>query len=115
MRVVLQRASRASVSVDGEIVGAIGGDNVQTDGNRVEATIARNILSGGSPTVALQGAGGTAKSTPQQNAVIARVVGNSTDRTLEQAFVMSDGMAGNVVEITEGSQAVMRKEGNLLT
>jgi hypothetical protein len=97
------------------LVGAIGGDNVQTDGNRVEATIARNILSGGSPTVALQGAGGTAKSTPQQNAVIARVIGNSSDRTLEQAFVMSDGMAGNVVEITEGSQAVMRKEGNLLT
>jgi hypothetical protein len=97
------------------LVGAIGGDNVQTNGNRVEATIARNILSGGSPTVALQGAGGTAKSTPQQNAVIARVVGNSSDCTLEQAFVMSDGMAGNVVEITEGSQAVMRKEGNLLT
>jgi hypothetical protein len=29
--------------------------------------------------------------------------------------VVSDGMVGNVVEITEGSQAVMRKEGNLLT
>jgi hypothetical protein len=43
------------------------------------------------------------------------VVGNSSDRTLEQAFVMNDGIAGNVVEITEGSQAVMRTEGNLLT
>jgi hypothetical protein len=29
--------------------------------------------------------------------------------------VMSDGMVGNVVEITEDSQAVTRKEGNLLT
>jgi len=97
------------------LVGAIGGDNVRTEGNRVTASVSRNILSGGSPAVVLQGAGGTAKSTPQQNAVTARVVGNLSDRMPEQTFVVSNGMTGNTAEIVAGSQAVMRKEGNLLT
>jgi hypothetical protein len=97
------------------LVGAIGGDNIRTEGNRVKASVSRNILSGGSPTVVLQGAGGTAKSTPQQNAITARVVGNTSESTSEQAFVISDGIAGNTVEIVASSQGVMRKEGNLLT
>jgi hypothetical protein len=97
------------------LVGAIGGDDVRTEGNRVEASVSRNILSGGSPTVVLQGAGGTAKSAPQQNAVTARVVGNTSESTSEQTFVMSDGMAGNTVEIVAGSHGVTKKEGNLLT
>jgi parallel beta helix pectate lyase-like protein len=97
------------------LVGAIGGDGVRTEGNRVEASVSRNALSGGSPTVVLQGAGGTAKSTPQQNAVTARVVGNTGESPSEQAFVMSAGTAGNTVEIVAGSQGVTRKQGNLLT
>ncbi len=97
------------------LIGAVGGDNVQTEGNRVTASVSRNTFSGGTPAVVLQGAGGTAKSTPRQNAVTARVVGNVVDGPSEQAFVESNGMAGNSVDIVAGSQAVMRKEGNLLT
>lgn len=97
------------------LVGALGSDNVRTEGNQVYASVSRNILSGGSPTVVLQGAGGTAKSLPQQNSVTVRLSDNASDSTSEQAFVMSNGMAGNTVEIIEGSQVVMRKEGNLLT
>jgi hypothetical protein len=97
------------------LVGALGGDNVRTEGNRVEANVSRNIVSGGSPVVVLQGAGGTAKSLPQQNSVTARLIGNASDGPLEDTFVMSNGLVGNAVEIVEGSQGVTRKEGNLLT
>jgi hypothetical protein len=97
------------------LIGAVGGDNVQTEGNRVTASVTRNSFSGSSPAVVLQGAGGTAKSTPQQNVVAARVVGNSSEGLQEQAFVVSNGMAGNSADIVAGSQAVTRKEGNLLT
>jgi len=118
--------NRCEVTLDGNrivncgknairLVGALGSDNVRTEGNQVHASVSRNILSGGAPAVVLQGAGGTAKSTPQQNAVTARMVGNTSDGTPEQAFVMSTGIAGNTVEIVEGSQGVTRKEGNLLT
>lgn len=97
------------------LVGAVGGDNVQTEGNRVTASVSRNSFSGNSPAVVLQGAGGTAKSAPQQNAVTARVVGNTGEGILEQGCVVSNGLVGNTADIVAGSQAAMRKEGNLLT
>lgn len=96
------------------LVGAMGGDQVQTVGNRVTASVSRNILSGEAPAIVLQGAGGTAKSTPQQNTLTARVIGNLSERMTAQTCVVSNGMAGNTAEIVEGSQAVMRKEENLL-
>ena len=47
--------------------------------------------------------------------VTAQVVGNLSDRLPEQTFMVSNGMAGNTADIVAGSQAVLRKEGNLLT
>ena len=118
--------NRCEVTLDGNriancgknairLVGALGSDNVRTEGNQVYASVSRNILSGGAPTVVFQGAGGTAKSLPQQNSVTVRLVGNVSDGMSDHIFVMSNGMAGNTVEIVEGSQVVIRKEGNLLT
>jgi hypothetical protein len=118
--------NRCEVTLDGNriancsknavrLVGALGSDNLRTEGNQVHASLARNIFSGSVPAVVLQGAGGTAKSLPHQNSVTAHLIGNMSESTTENAFMMSSGMAGNAVEIVDGSQGVARKEGNLLT
>ncbi|MBI3302893.1 MAG: DUF1565 domain-containing protein [Deltaproteobacteria bacterium] len=94
------------------LVGALGVDGVETSENSLQAVVSRNRITGGTPAVAVQGAGGAGN--PQQNAVSVRLLHNEVDAPSEQATVVSDGRVGNRVEVAEGSQAFVRMEGDLL-
>ena len=62
--------------------------------------------------MAIQGAGGAGN--PQQNRVRVRLFDNTVDTQLEQTIMISDGRAGNLVEVVEGSQAYTRTDRDLL-
>ncbi|HKA56187.1 MAG TPA: right-handed parallel beta-helix repeat-containing protein [Candidatus Binatia bacterium] len=94
------------------LVGAMGAGGVDTRGNTLQAAVSRNRLTGGTPVVAIQGAGGAGNA--QQNTVKLRLYDNEVDTSPEQAVMISDGRAGNVVEVLEGGQAYMRTDKDLL-
>jgi hypothetical protein len=114
-RVTIDRNRIASCSRNAvRLVGAMGGDEVPTRDNTLHAEVSRNRITGSTPAVIVQGAGGTAKSDPRQNAVRARLTDNVIDAPSAQAIVVSNGRADNRVEVTEGSQTMTRADGDLL-
>jgi parallel beta-helix repeat protein len=114
-RVTIDRNRIASCSRNAiRLIGAMAGDEVPTRDNALHAEVSRNRITGSTPAVLVQGAGGTAKSDPRQNAVHARLIDNVVDAPSAQAIVVSNGRANNQAEVVEGSQAVTRADGDLL-
>jgi hypothetical protein len=94
------------------LVGAMGTEGVETSENSLRAVISRNRITGSAPAVVVQGAGGAG--VPKQNTVQVRFVENEVDAPHEQAIMISDGRVDNRVEVAEGSQTFVRREGDLL-
>ena len=94
------------------LVGAMGVDGVETRENSLQAAVSRNSLSGSTPLVVIQGAGGAGNL--QQNTVKVRLHDNHVDTSSEQAIIMSDGRVGNLVDVMAGSQAYTRADKDLL-
>ncbi len=94
------------------LIGALGVEGVETRENLLRAMVSRNHITGSAPAVAVQGAGGAGN--PQQNTIRVRLFDNEVDAQTEQAIVISDGRAGNRVEVVEGSQAYTRTDRDLL-
>jgi len=94
------------------LIGALGVESVETRENLLRAMVSRNHITGSAPAVAVQGAGGAGN--PQQNTIRVRLFDNEVDAQTEQAIVISDGRAGNRVEVVEGSQAYTRTDRDLL-
>jgi len=94
------------------LVGAIGMEGVETSRNSLQALISRNRLTGNTPAVVVQGAGGGGN--PQQNTVAVRLVGNEVPGQSENALMVSNGRADNRVEVMDDSQAFARVDGDLL-
>ena len=109
---------RNTISTGGQhgirIVGALGVDGVRTAGNEVRVVVSRNSLTGGSPGVAAQAAAGGPGGEVVGNVVSLRTFGNQVEGSPEGAFVVSDGLAGNRVEVQAGSQAYSQADGDLL-
>jgi hypothetical protein len=114
-RVTIDRNRIASCSRNAvRLVGAMGVDGAHTSDNVLHAEVSRNRITGSTPAVIVQGAGGTAKSDPRQNTVRVRLIDNVVDAPSAQAIVVSNGRANNQAEVVEGSQAVTRADGDLL-
>ena len=96
------------------VVGALGVDGVQTADNALRVVVSRNVLAGRVPSVAGQAAVGVPSSDARGNVVSLRLLGNQPGASPEQAFVVSDGLAGNRVEVDEASQTYARTEDDLL-
>jgi hypothetical protein len=94
------------------LVGAVGVSGVETSENALLATVSRNQISGTTPAIVVQGAGGAG--TVRQNSVRVRLRENESDAPSGQAIMVSDGKGGNRVEVVEGSQAYTRVEEDLL-
>lgn len=90
------------------LVGGSGLDDVETKENMVVATLSRNVFSGKSPAIVMQGAGGTAHSHTSQNKVTARVLANHLARVGDQPILVSNGRPDNHAEV----QAEVRAEGD---
>ena len=113
---------RNTISTSGQhpirIVGALGVGGVRTADNVLRVVVSRNQLAGSRPNVAVQAAAMVPDSEARNNAVQLRLVENRTDappgQPMGQAFVVSDGAAGNRVEVDAGSQAYARSDDDLL-
>ena len=109
---------RNTISTDGQhairIVGAIGVDGVSSVGNELRVVVSRNSLTGGSPGVAAQAAASSPGGEVVGNVVSLRAFGNQVEGSPEQAFVVSDCLAGNRVEVEPGSQAYLHTDDDLL-
>ena len=97
------------------IVGALGVRGVQTADNVLRVVVSRNVLAGSAPNVAVQAAATVPGSETRDNVVSLRLLENEVGGSPEQAFVVSDGPAGNRVEVDAGSQAYARTEDELLS
>lgn len=95
-------------------VGAVGGEGVDTRGNTVRAEIVHNIFTDATPAVLGQGASGPEGSRLMHNVVAARFREN-VSHTSPPALPVSDGRAGNRVEVAADSQAYTRRDGNLFS
>jgi hypothetical protein len=96
------------------IAGALGIEGVRTADNTLRVVLSRNVLAGSTPSVAVQAAARVPGSETQGNVVRLRLLDNEVDGAPEQAFVVSDGPAGNRVEVEAGSHAHSRTEDDLL-
>jgi hypothetical protein len=96
------------------IVGAIGVPGVRTADNVLRVVLSRNVLAGSASSVAVQGAASIPGSEAQDNLVALRLIENEVAAPPERAFVVSDGAAGNRVEVDAGSQAYARSDDDLL-
>jgi hypothetical protein len=110
---------RNTIATDGQhgirIVGALGVGGVRTADNVLRVVLSRNAVSGSTPGVAVQAAASAPHSTAQGNVVRLRLLDNQVSAPPEQAFVVSDGLMGNRVEVEAGGQAYSRTEDDLLT
>jgi hypothetical protein len=97
------------------VVGAVGVGGVGTTDNVLRVVLSRNLLSGSMPTVVVQAAASTPGSRTHDNVVGLRMLENQIGGDPEQAFVVSDGPAGNRVDVEAGSQAYSRESGDLLS
>jgi hypothetical protein len=97
------------------VVGAVGVGGVGTTDNVLRVVLSRNLLSGSLPTIAVQAAASIPGSTTHDNVVSLRTIDNQFSGAPEQAFVVSNGPAGNRVEVEAGSQAYSRKTDDLLS
>ena len=96
------------------IVGALGVAGVRTADNVLRVVLSRNVFSGSPPSVAVQAAASIPGSETRDNVVGLRLLDNQIGATPEAAFVVSDGPAGNRVEVDAGSQAYARTADDLL-
>ena len=110
---------RNTISARGQhvirIVGAVGVGGVATADNVLRVVLSRNLLSGSTPSVAVQAAASIPGSETHDNVVGLRLLENQVGGTPEQAFVVSDGPAGNRVEVEAGSQAYSRTRDDLFS
>ena len=83
-------------------------------GNELRVVVSRNSLTGGSPGVAAQAAASSPGGEVVDNVVSLRALGNQVEGSPEQAFMVSDGHAGNRIEVEAGSQAYSQADGDLL-
>lgn len=105
-------STRAQDSI--RIVGALGVGGVRTADNVLRVVLSRNLLSGSTPNVAVRAAASIPRSEAHDNVVGLRLLENQVGASPEQAFVVSDGPAGNRVEVEAGSQAYSHTEDDLL-
>jgi hypothetical protein len=96
------------------LIGAMGLDAVETFGNFLQTVVSRNVIKGNTSPVVAQGAGGTAKSTPQQNTLSVRFIHNEADVLHERAFLVSDRLSGNHIKVLEGSHRFTWTDKDLL-
>jgi len=97
------------------LVSASGLDDVETQKNTLSAIVSRNTLSGDSPAVVVQGAGGTAKSKPSQNSVNVRFFSNNIEGPGDQPVLISNGPADNRAEVDAKSDTYTRTDDDLLS
>jgi hypothetical protein len=96
------------------VVGAVGVEGVRTADNVLRVLLSRNLLTGRTPSVAVQAATSAPRSETQGNLIHLRLLDNEVGASPERAFVVSDGPAGNRVEVGPGSQEYVRTAGDLL-
>ncbi len=96
------------------LVGGVGLDDVETKENVVVATLSRNVLTGKSPAIVMQGAGGTEKSQTSQNRVTARLLANDLDRAGDQPILVSNGLPNNQAEVGTEEDPYIRSDEDLL-
>ena len=96
------------------IAGALGITGVRTADNTLRVVLSRNVLTSSVPIVSVQAAAHVPGSETQGNVVRLRLLDNQADAAPEQAFVVSDGAAGNRVEVDADGQAYSRTEDDLL-
>lgn len=94
------------------LVGAMSVEGVATQDNSLKAIVSRNFVTGSTPAIVAQGAGGAG--TVQRNTIHVRFLDNHVEAPHEQSLLVCDGAADNRVEVAEGSQAYVRTEGNFL-
>ena len=93
------------------LVGAAGTDGLATRDNTLDVALTRNVIVG---SVVIQGAGGPAGSTLDNNAANVRLSGNTGDSTQDHNIKVSDGRPGNRASVAEDSQAYQRTDQDLL-
>ena len=96
------------------IVGALGVSGVRTANNAVTIVLSRNRLTGQVPNVAVQAAAFVPGSDSEGSVVRLTVRDNEIGTPSEASILVSDGPAGNRVEVETGSQAFARTDGDLL-
>ncbi|MGE0820638.1 MAG: right-handed parallel beta-helix repeat-containing protein [Candidatus Binatia bacterium] len=96
------------------LVGAMGMENVKTEGNELFAFVTRNSLPEGASSVLVQGAGGPATGTIQDNTASVRFLSNVSATPPEHGFIISNGLPGNRADVLSGSQPATRAQGNIL-
>jgi hypothetical protein len=94
------------------LLGALGGEGVETTENSLYAIVSRNQISGETQTIAIQGAGGAGN--PQRNTVHVRLFDNIITPPSARTIVVSDGRTGNQVEVAAGTQDYTRTTEDLL-
>jgi hypothetical protein len=94
------------------LVGALGVEGVNTTENSLQALVSRNQISGGALAITIQGAGGAGS--PQRNTVRVRLFDNAITSPSAQTIMVSNGRAGNQVEVAVGSQDYIQTEEDLL-
>jgi hypothetical protein len=97
------------------IVGALGVGGVETTDNMMRVVLSHNLLSGSTPSVVVQAGASIPGSTMHANVVSLRLLANQVGEAPEQAFVVSDGPAGNRVEVEAGSQTYSRRKDDLFS
>lgn len=97
------------------VVGALGVGGARTADNVLRVVLSRNLLSGSTPSVAVQAGASIPGSETQGNVVDLRLLDNQVGTSPEQAFVVRDGPAGNRVEVAAGGQPYSRTEDDLLS
>jgi len=95
-------------------VGALGVEGVRTADNGLRVVVSRNVLAGRAPSVAVQAAARVAGSETLGNEVRVRLLDNRVSGSVEEAFVVSEGVAGNRVGAEAGSQAHARTDDDLI-
>lgn len=109
---------RNTISTGGQhpirVVGALGVDGAQTSDNELRVAVSRNTLAGGTPGVAVQAAMSGASGDVRGNVVRVRLLDNQVDAAPARAFVVSDGVAGNRVDVEDNGLAITRTQDHLI-
>ncbi len=94
------------------LVGAMSVEGVAANDNALHAVVSRNAVTGSTPAIVAQSAGGAG--TVERNTIRVRFLDNHVEAPHEQSLLVCDGAAGNRVEVEEPSQTYVRTERNFL-
>jgi len=94
------------------LVGAMGIESAATQDNSLNAIVSRNFVTGSTPAIVAQSAGGAGN--VQRNTIQVRFLDNHVEVPHEQSILVCNGAVDNHVEVAADSQGYVRTENNFL-